>query len=88
MYKNVIGTSDLRCNPCQSWLNHWSKLSLQSIPVVCQKLNCSTRGEVGAHVQHIGGGDVKILPLCSACNSLSTPFHIKNALLLVSSKPC
>lgn len=88
MYKNVKNTSDLKCHPCNSWLNHWANLSRQKLPTTCQRQNCSSRAEVGAHISHMHKSGVGIIPLCHSCNQSDDIFQIKNEFLIVSAKPC
>jgi hypothetical protein len=60
---NINGTSAPACS-CGSWLEHWTKFSGQSIPVLCPAFMCMEKIEAGAHVQKDGTEEWYIVPLC------------------------
>ena len=83
--KNINGTSDTTCK-CGSWLQHWKNYSGQSLPVHCSEIRCTSRPELGAHVQKVSLYDNNwyIIPLCSSHNKSTGELEIMDSVKLVS----
>ncbi len=86
--KNLNGTSDLVCNSCGSWIEHWEHKSKEE-PDKCCCLGCDNFAEVGAHVKKSGSEDMHhyIVPLCKKCNSKTEEFYVEKDTL-VSARKC
>ena len=51
-----------------SWKDWWEKRTGRKFSY-CSCVGCSSKAEVGAHVQKVNGGDEwYIVPLCNSCN--------------------
>lgn len=67
---NINGTSANSCK-CGDWLSHWKKYSGAQLPTSCPATSCTSKPEVGAHVQKDGSTDRSwyIVPLCKTHNA-------------------
>ncbi len=83
--RNINGTSDTTCK-CGSWLQHWKNYSGQSHPADCSVKGCTSKPEVGAHVQKVSQFDNNwyIIPLCSSHNKSTGELEIVDSVKLVS----
>jgi hypothetical protein len=83
--KNIDGTSGNKCG-CGSWLDHWARLSGQTIPKYCVVSNCCERQLVGAHVQKDSYTDRNwyIVPLCAKHNAKAESLDVPDWVTLVS----
>ena len=83
--KNINGTSQNTCK-CTSWLIHWKTFSKNSLPSYCPEENCTSKPEVGAHVQKDVATDNSwyIVPLCMTHNNIGGgSLTISNSIKLV-----
>jgi len=83
--KNINGTSDATCK-CDSWLKHWETYG-GGTSGLCAEKSCTTKAEIGAHVQKADGNDNKwyIVPLCKKHNGLhGQEIEIMDSTKLVS----
>ena len=81
---SIRGGSHLRTCACGSWIKHWITYSGQSWPGKCSVAGCSNAPSVGGHVVHQGGMGEGIVPLCAACNGLSTIVALRPGISIAS----
>lgn len=85
--KNINGINADKCE-CGSWLEHWKEFSGNVLfPRYCPVMKCSSRIEVGAHVQIEGASDKGwyIVPLCKEHGAeTGSSLEISNMVDLVS----
>jgi hypothetical protein len=84
--KNLNGTSDNTCK-CGSWLKHWKNFSGQTLSSYCSEKSCTSKPEVGAHVQKENSFDTNwyIIPLCDEHNKKTWgSLEIVDSVALVS----
>ena len=69
--KNINGTSQTTCK-CGSWLQHWKNFSGVALGQHCYEISCTSKPELGAHVQKDGSTDASwyIVPLCTRHNNM------------------
>ena len=70
---NIVGTSRRKCkcrHGTKSWLHHWCRKTLLSLPTKCVARGCRRSTQVGAHVRR-EGEDLRIpwiVPFCQFHN--------------------
>ena len=78
-WSNAIDTSNKSC-PCGSWKDHWLKHSGEPWPSTCSVVDCSSKPELGAHVENSGVSGHRITPTCSECNQRTDTFSLNGTL--------
>lgn len=85
--RNCNGTSGARCTICQSWKNHYTKVS--PWPSICANTTCNNVPTVGAHVIIVGTNRKQwIVPFCYSCNSKGIDIELRLGTVPKRAKKC
>ena len=88
--RGSFGRSE-KCSNCDTWKNHWIRLTGAKWPKICSNVNCSNKATDGGHIAFADDktGRRYIVPLCSRCNGLSPDnFYTIEAGTVVISANC
>lgn len=73
---NLKGTTDEKCQCCESWINHWENF-VNEPAVFCSASSCNETNDIeGAHVEEINSGTIGIIPLCKTHNKHDGVFEV------------
>lgn len=80
--QNIHGTSNRRPSGADTWEEYWTQR--KGPFTTCSNAACTNAAEVGAHVKKTYSLDNHwyIVPLCRACNNLTTPFSVPEGQLV------
>lgn len=67
-WRNEPDTGDLKCQNCDSWIQHWENCTGMKRPMVCSVCQCKEPVDDGAHVTNPKVQGVWIAPMCHDCN--------------------
>lgn len=87
-WKNKVGTSDRKCDPCGSWMDHWKTFAGSIWPSYCAVDNCYSSATLGAHIYHEDVAGERIVPMCNSCNKIQSSLNFKAGTTVVPAIKC